>query len=261
VIQALVLVIAPLYGFASVGMEGPRSPRLEPQILAHALLAKDILLPLAGRAWTEHLMAPLTQMLAAGQPRLWVAAIVIAWAGLFAFAVVKGRQWQPRLLLCLSLYMVAVSLMASIEASRPQWQLSHASALGAGRYYYLPNVFLGLSLLMLACAGSVLHRRARRAAAVLVAWMLVVGSYEFFRSDARPWFFTGPDWRREVAAWRSFETDDLAIWPAPWKIRLERTPRPAPSAGHAEALVHQRQAQHPVQQTVDPDPLIGRQLR
>jgi hypothetical protein len=50
--------------------------------------------------------------------------------------------------------------------------------------------------------------------------MLAIGANEFFRSDARPAFFTGPDWRQQVAAWRRGETRDLAIWPAPWKLRL-----------------------------------------
>jgi len=138
-----------------------------------------------------------------------------------AFAVIKGRQWQPRVLLCLSLYMVLVSFTASVEASQPSWHLTHATALGAGRYYYLPNFFLGLTLLMTAATGSALPRRLRQTALVLVVWMLVVGSNEFFRSDARRWFFTGPDWQRQVAAWRRGETRELGIWPVPWKISLD----------------------------------------
>ncbi|HEY8153982.1 MAG TPA: hypothetical protein VII72_07635 [Myxococcota bacterium] len=227
-LQALVVLISPHYGFAPVGIEGARSPGLEPQILAHAVLAKDILLPFAGRAWTEHVMAPLAQTLTAGRPALLVPAIVIAWAGVFALAVVKGRQWQPRILLGLSLFVVLVSFTAALEASRPDWHLTHTTALGAGRYYYLPNFFLGLALLMTAWTGSALRKSFRVTALVLVAWMLVVGSYEFFASDARRWFFRGPDWQHQVAAWRRGETDDLKIWPAPWKISLERTSRTHP---------------------------------
>jgi hypothetical protein len=205
-----------------VGLEGRRTPRLDLQVLAHAVLAKDILLPFAGRAWTEHVMTPLAKTLAAQDPMLWVSLIVILWAGVFAFAALRSKQWQPQLLLCLSFYMVLISFMGSIEASRRDWHLTHTSALGAGRYYYLPNFFLGLALLMTASAHSALPRRVRQTALALVAWMLVVGSNEFFRSDARRWFFAGPDWRREVAAWRRAETTELEIWPAPWKIDLER---------------------------------------
>jgi len=222
-IQVVVVVIAPMYGFASVGLEGPRSPRLDLQVLAHAMLAKDILLPFTGRAWTEHVMAPLTKLLAAHQPMVFVSVIVMVWAGLLALAVVKGRQWQPRLLFGLSIYMVFVSFTASIEASRPQWHLSHTTALGAGRYYYFPNFFLGLTLLMTAWTGSALHKRLRQTALVLVAWMLIVGSNEFFRSDARGAFFTGPDWRQQVAAWRREETRELKIWPVPWKLTTCRS--------------------------------------
>lgn len=131
-LQAAVVVIAPVYGFASVGLEGPRSPRLDLQILAHAVFAKDILLPFMGRAWTEQIMAPLAKLLAAHEPATLVPAIVMVWAGVFAFAVLKSRQWQPRILFCLSLYMVFVSFTASIEASRPEWHLTHTTALGAG---------------------------------------------------------------------------------------------------------------------------------
>ena len=222
-IQAVVVVIAPMYGFTSVGLDGPRSPRLDLQMLAHAILAKDILLPFTGRAWTEHIMAPLTKTLAAHQPMVFVSAIVIVWAGAVAFAVMKAKQWQPRVLFCLSIYMVFVSFTASIEASRPSWHLSHTSALGAGRYYYFPNFFLGLTLLMTAWTGSALHRRLRQTAFVLVAWMLVVGSNEFFRSDAHPWSLPGRTGKRQVAAWRREETRELKIWPVPWKITLDRT--------------------------------------
>jgi hypothetical protein len=221
-IQVAVVLIAPEFGFASVGLEGRRTPRLDLQVLAHAVFAKDILLPLTGRAWTEQVMAPLAKALAAHDPVLWVWPLVILWAGLLAFAVRRGQQWQPRLLLCLSFYMVLVSFMGSIEASRRDWHLAHASALGAGRYYYLPNFCLGLALLMMAGERSALPRRLRQTALALVAWMLLVGSNEFFRSDARRWFFSGPNWQREVAAWRRAESSDLEIWPAPWKISLER---------------------------------------
>jgi hypothetical protein len=220
-VQALVVAIAPGYGFESVGIDGPRSPRLDLQVLAHAVFAKDILLPFAGRALTEHVMTPLARQLSAHEPTLLVSAIVILWAVLFALAVARSGQWQPRLSFGLSLFVVFVSFTASIEASQPDWHLSHASALGAGRYYLLPNFFLGLALLMLAGPASALHRRSRQAALVLVAWMLVVGANEFFRTDARPWFFAGPNWQREVAAWRRGEARDLAIWPAPWKLRLD----------------------------------------
>ena len=206
VIQVAVVLIAPLYGFASVGLEGRRTPRLDLQVLAHAVLAKDILLPFAGRAWTEHVMTPLAKTLAAHDPMHWVSLIVILWAGVFAFAALRSKQWQPQLLLCLGFYMVLISFMGSIEASRRDWHLTHTSALGAGRYYYLPNFFLGLALLMTASVRSALPRRVRQTALALVAWMLVVGSNEFFRSDARRWFFAGPDWPREVAAWRRSET-------------------------------------------------------
>jgi hypothetical protein len=238
VLQVAVVVIAPLYGFASVGLEGRRVPRLDPQILAHAILAKDILLPLAGRAWTEQVMAPLAKALAAHDPRLWVSLIAIAWAGVLTLAARRTRLWQARILLGLGFYMIVVSFVGSIEASRRDWHLAHASALGAGRYYYLPNFCLGLCLLMMAGERSALGRRLRQAALALVAWMLVVGSNEFFRSDARRWFFAGPDWRREVSAWRRAESSELGIWPAPWKIDFERgCPPRTPAAARMPRLL------------------------
>ena len=227
-IQAAIVLVAPSLGLAAVGLEGARTPRLELQVLAHAILAKDILLPFVGRAWTEQIMAPLATSLAAQQSMLPTSAIAILWAGALAFAVSRCRQWQPRLLVCLSLFVVFVSFTASVEASKPDWQLTHTSALGAGRYYYLPNFFLGLALLMAAWTGSGLHERLRQTALVLVAWMLVVGANEFFRSDARYLFFTGPVWKYEVAAWRRGETRDLKIWPAPWKISLNAASPDAP---------------------------------
>jgi hypothetical protein len=219
-IQLLVVVVAPSHGLTSVGLEGGRSPRLDPQMLAHAVFAKDILLPVAGRAFTEQLTTSLSGLLSARHPRLWVSLVAVIWAGLFALAVARSRQWQPRILLAAALFVVLVSFTASIEASQPRWQLSHVSALGAGRYYYLPNFFLGLSLLMLAAPRSALRAFLRVLALALTFWMLVVGANEFFRSDARRWFFTGPDWKSQVSAWRRSETPELGIWPAPWKLSL-----------------------------------------
>ena len=224
-IQAAIVLAAPGLGLASAGLEAARTPRLDLQVLAHAILAKDILLPFAGRAWTEQTMAPLAKTLAAQPTLLPTSAIAIAWAGAIAFVAVKCRRWQAGLLVCLSLFVVFVSFTASVEASKPDWQLTHTSALGAGRYYYLPNFFLGLALLMAAWTGSALHKRLRQTALVLVAWLLVVGANEFFSSDARYLFFSGPVWKIQVAAWHRGDTRDLAIWPAPWKISLDAAPR------------------------------------
>jgi hypothetical protein len=237
-IQALVVMIAPSYGFSPVGLEGHRSLRLDPQMLAHAIFAKNLLLPFAGRAFTEQAIEPLAKLLEVRHPRFWVSLVVMIWAGVLAFAVVKSRQWQPRILLGAALVVVLVSFAASIEASQPRWQLSHVSALGAARYYYLPNFFLGLSLLMIASRRSALPAALRGLVLALICWLVLVGSNEFFRSDARPWIFAGPDWKNEVAAWRRGERSELGIWPAPWKVNLAagcppqtpaaapRTPRP-----------------------------------
>lgn len=132
------------------------------------------------------------------------------------------------LLLAAALGVAAISLMASLPAQ--QWEsFGYSCITGSadGRYYYAPNVFLGLSLLT---AMAPARNRAAgfaagfRAGAFLLLMLLIFSGVAAFRLNGS--WRQGPSWPAQVRDWRAGKIDQLAIWPAPWKLDL----RPDPSA-------------------------------
>jgi hypothetical protein len=221
IVQGLIVLIAPSHGFAAVGHTGGRSFSFDPWVLSHAIFAKHVLLPLFGVRLTEGWMRPLAKAVIDQRAHTAVLAAVMVWLGGFGLLTLKNRQWQPRLLYVAALLLTAISCIASVEAVQLKWHLSHASALGAGRYYYVPNVCFALTLLALGSPQSGLHKILRRALLAIVMWILVIGAYEYARSGTGyRWFFTGPDWQQQIAAWRAAPGRDLMIWPVSWKMTL-----------------------------------------
>jgi hypothetical protein len=82
-----------------------------------------------------------------------------------------------------------------------------------GRYIYVPQALLSLSVLALAACLS--GWRAALAWGV-VAWLIVVGAVEY----TRPWSYIsdGPAWRSEVAKWRADPEYMMKIWPEGWVV-------------------------------------------
>jgi hypothetical protein len=85
-----------------------------------------------------------------------------------------------------------------------------------GRYMYVPQALLSLSVLAL--AACLPGWRAVLAWGV-VAWLIVVGAVEY----TMPWDFIadGASWRTEVAAWRVDPNHVLLIWPEGWSAVLK----------------------------------------
>jgi len=126
-----------------------------------------------------------------------------------------------------SITIASISFFTSVEAQIADRILGHLSSLGGGRYYYGPNVLMGLALLIPFSKNSdkyiQLRRYFRISCIILICLILTNGIYDFINSKYRhPWFFTGPSWPVEVEKWRKSKKDELKIWPRPWIMVLEK---------------------------------------
>lgn len=200
-------------------------------ILPFALLAKQWFLPFLGIDATQYLCALIRQHQLFLVP--WIPALALLPHAVSGLALAVWGRRQALLLFIASLSIASISFLKSVEAQNPIWILDHISALGAGRYYYAPNVLLGLALLMTPRSSplrgarwSGLFRLSRLA---MVALLLFVGAHDFVTSNRHSWFFSGPSWQSEVRNWRDGRSEVLHIWPRPWVMELPRTQTESPN--------------------------------
>lgn len=155
---------------------------------------------------------------------------MILWM-LFPYALctavaIRQRNRTAGMLLAAALSVAAIALMFSLPAQDIN-TFGYSCITGAadGRYYYAPNVLLGLSLLsMLGSFRSPsggLDRGFRWAAALLILLLLATGLANHRHSGT---WSHGPSWRAEVRAWRAGRTGTLALWPPPWRLDLRPNP-------------------------------------
>jgi hypothetical protein len=119
--------------------------------------------------------------------------------------------------------------------------LSYLGALGAKtdllqiffgqRYYYAPQVLIGLTLLGIAVTARPMM--VRNVAAVLVGWLLAVGAWQFNRIN--PMMTNGPSWRDQIAEWRAGHRV-IKMWPATMQIELPRDVGASTLPGSRERL-------------------------
>ena len=82
------------------------------------------------------------------------------------------------------------------------------------RYYYAPQVLLGLTLLGIARSRQL----ANQLAAVMVGWLLVSGVVQY--TSVHPYMGYGPSWRGEIAQWRNDPSHRIVLWPVNVQVSL-----------------------------------------
>ena len=88
-----------------------------------------------------------------------------------------------------------------------------------GRYFFIFNVLIGLSLVLTAYHAAGMYRRVAR---VLVAGSLLAGILDVKYIATRPHL---PIWSQEVAAWRADPDYRLQLRPVYWPdLKLTRAP-------------------------------------
>jgi hypothetical protein len=216
--QAAVLVTASLVQFTVIVLhpEPARAYPMSPGLLASVMYVKHVLVPLAG-PWSERMALAVHD--AAERGRWPVRALVLPPVLFASFAVAVGASRYKELAwpFAAGLVFALLSYFGAV-ANKPTdllyWWVG-------GRYSYAPAVLFGLTALGLACET----RSFAYAARALVPWILIVGLLNYFR--VLPSFASGPDWQREVAAWRAGSTDTLRFWPDGPEWRFS-PPRPLP---------------------------------
>jgi hypothetical protein len=188
-----------------------RAYAFNPVLFACTATLRHIVEPFRGPAYAGRMSAAIQAKLAAGlTPHKAVLAPLLVFIP-YGVLVYRYRQRSPAVWFFAGFVLVAC--------------VTYFGALGnpnmlvmikvAGRYIYVPQALLSLSLLAL--ATSLAGWRAVLAWGV-VAWLIFVGAVEY----TRPWNYIsdGPAWRSEVAAWRANPAYVMQIWPHGWTMTL-----------------------------------------
>jgi hypothetical protein len=189
---------------------GARALHVTPDIVLTALFVKSVVLPFLRPLLGLASKACMAAMAAGG----WVKAVLLLLEagvlGALAYGVAKSRVGAGS-------YLVAGAGITAV--------LSCVGALGDptllmkttynGRYFFVPNVFLGLALLMAVAPGSRLGPRPAKVFRVLLGWWLLMAVVNYAGSFGA---FTGPSWRAEVAAWRADPAHAIGVWPPGWHL-------------------------------------------
>ncbi len=216
-IQLSLYFVAPLYGFAAVGHGGRRHLVFNPWVVSHAVFVKDLLFPFLGAQRTEAIAVPLRQAVLEQRPSMAVLVLLLAWAAANGLLAFRSRLWEARLLVAVALFVVVLGCAGSVEAVEFGWHSAHISTMGASRYYYGPNALLALALLVMSARQSFLSSQLKALLLAVVVWIIAVGHSDYMYNRV---YLGGPNWQREVAAWRDGQAQDLSVWPADWKVRV-----------------------------------------
>ena len=188
-----------------------RSYHIDSSVLAGVMLVRHLFIPLVGYRAAAPLADWIHRRYAAGAIP-W-STVMLSCASFAIWIWVVLRRWReaPAWLLMAGLAVAVLSYYGAIDGGTNL--LSVAFGL---RYSFAPQALMSFSLLALASArrGAVSY-----AAATVVCWLIAVGLAGYF-APSSPIFAHGPDWRREVAAWRADPCHRLAIWPSGWVMDL-----------------------------------------
>ena len=227
--ETVVLLLAGMVQAAVVLAGEGRAVDTVWRLLPLALAGKQWVLPLAGYASFDAFIDFL-------RPRPVLTRFpMILWMlfpyGLCALVAFRQRNRTAGMLLVAALGIASISLMFSLPAQNvDSFGYSCITATADGRYYFAPNVLLGISLLTMLARlrppPTVLDQALRSLATLLILLLLATGlaNYRHYGGWSH-----GPSWPAEVRAWREGRTNTLALWPPPWRLDLRPEPKDPPS--------------------------------
>jgi hypothetical protein len=194
----------------------------EPGTIAAAMFVRMISLPALGIDLSYKIAGRIYESQSAGTAQWeWFAtAAVIIFAGLIVIAVQRRDAAIWLLLSCLSIGAASLFGMVIVKP------IDLFSVFSGERYNFLPDVLLGLTLLVLATRPGLPGRSVYAALCML---MLFTGGLYYF--EPLHSFANGPSWPTEVRAWRSNHRHPLAVWPTPWAADLSDESRPCSPPG------------------------------
>ena len=225
-IQASILTVCALLQVVfiarAVGEERP--VRFNPAVVTGAAYAKFIATPMALTKPAIRHMERLRRVLEErGILPDWVW--LVTGAGFAVFLLLCGLSGNRTAIMLAgaTVWLVLLATPGSREAATEQRLTNHLT--GALRYYYAPEFFFFLALLMAAGPGSRLPRWARTTAGVWLGAALLMGLYNFARAPM-DWtmFFFGPSWAQQVEQWHNDPSKPLLLWPAGREVILPPKP-------------------------------------
>jgi hypothetical protein len=185
---------------------------IDPLLFLNICFEKHILGPFLGMQRTEALTRNWWDM--AMHARL---SVVPALGVLFAFLLLcyvawRSKKIESRWLITAGAILCAI---ANIGALGDRMFLLIA---GTGeRYVFAPQVLFELSLLPVVFGNS---GWLKRAATVLLCWLLIVAGAEYFSTPAV--FSEGPAWNAEINIWRNNPSYKPRVWPPFWTVDLSK---------------------------------------
>jgi hypothetical protein len=189
---------------------------ISPPFLLHVICVKHLLVPFFGPFVADSL----NKMSLLEQFRLLPVISSLLALSALVWAVLTTRSREVRWLCAVALTMMALSYFGAIGGQ------DLLKVYPGGRYYYAPQVLLGLTLLGLARTGSVIWRSL---ATMAVTWLLFVGIREY--RVINPVMALGPSWRDQVVQWRAQPGRPIIVWPPPsFQVHLDTLQPAAPSS-------------------------------
>jgi hypothetical protein len=226
-VQASILTVCALLQvvFIARAVSGEERPvRFNPTVVAGAAYAKFIATPMAPtRPAILHLERLRRVLEERGILPDWVWLVTLAgFAAFLALCWFSGNRTAV-MLGAATLWLVLLATPGSREAATEQRLTNHLT--GALRYYYAPELFFFLALLIASGPGSRLPRWARTLGGVWVAAVLLMGLLNFVRAPM-DWsmFFFGPPWEPQVEQWHHDPSKPLILWPAGREVILPPKP-------------------------------------
>jgi hypothetical protein len=204
-------------------------------VLPFVLLIKQWILPLFGTSAANWVAEFIKSAHVYPTDGLGAMCALTPHIAVFICLILWGRREILLLFVGASL-IASISFFKSVESQSADAIQAHISAFSASRYYYAPNVLLGLTLLArprTMRGVGLRHLQIKRLnydtvgnlwralCLTLVALMLGTGTIDYFSApEKHAWFFSGPQWSTEVEQWRKGNAEMLHIWPKPWVMVL-----------------------------------------
>lgn len=221
--QALILSTCALLQFLCVSRsiaQNQRQLRFDSTAMVGAAYAKFLAMPLAPAGPVQRHLMQLREMVEqTGTLPGWVW--VVTAAGFAAFLLVCWRSGNRAAgLLAAAALWVA---LLSFSGTHDQKLLAHMTH--AIRYYYAPQFFFLLALLLALAPGTRLPPVLKVLDALWLAAALAMGLVNFACAPLNwPIIFSGPPWSQQVEQWRKDPSKPLAVWPAGWQVTLPPKP-------------------------------------
>ncbi len=222
VIQASILTCCALIQFLlmiNALTLGERTTNFNLKIFLSATFIKCVTLPLTGIKFADWV---------ARYPRSvylneLLSIILMTFILLFIYFFLKGiwssQVFEAKLLAAGSIIVLTLSYFGALNLDR----LGLISAIGDGcRYYYVPNAMISLSILCSLSSDSLMKSVTKNIFKIVLAWLIIVGSIQYFSTYKTQLFFMGPDWAGEVRKWRENPNYQLGIWPVNWRMTLPK---------------------------------------